>query len=178
MLPWWSTTHLTPMHTDYSTTSKQNTNGQLLDFDAAAWVINIPVHNMKLYFMKAPCKPRLRHFSQPSKPRAMLAEPHMSPMMTPHLMLLNQPLSSALQMPPLMGAILSLGSSIVFTKSFDALFLTLEDEEDNIKALTTFSSSPITTALHMCQPYLNTVKPSIRCPRHFILSPSHLPMLE
>ena len=44
-LPWWSTTHLMVTHTDYSGISKQNTNAQLLDFDATTWVINLPVHD-------------------------------------------------------------------------------------------------------------------------------------
>ena len=42
------------MHTDYPTTSKQNTNAQLLDFDATAWIIDLPVHNLSLIFTKAP----------------------------------------------------------------------------------------------------------------------------
>ena len=45
---WWSPTHLIVMHTNYSTTSKKNTNAQLLDLDAAAWVISIPVDNIGL----------------------------------------------------------------------------------------------------------------------------------
>ena len=53
MLPQWSTTHLTVTHTDYSTTSKQNTNTPLLDVDTSAWVIDIPVQDMKLAFSKS-----------------------------------------------------------------------------------------------------------------------------
>ena len=54
MLPWWSTTHSMVTHTNYSTTSKRNTNAQLLEFDTSTLVFNIPVHNMKLAFSKAP----------------------------------------------------------------------------------------------------------------------------
>ena len=54
MLPWSSTTHSVAMHTNYSTTSKQNTDAQLLDFDATAWVIEIAIHAMKLAFLEAP----------------------------------------------------------------------------------------------------------------------------
>ena len=54
MPPQWSTTHLMVMHTDYSTTSKQNTNAHLLDFNAAPWVIDLPIQNLNLTFMKAP----------------------------------------------------------------------------------------------------------------------------
>ena len=51
---WWSTTHSKAMHNDYPTTSKQNTNAQLLDFDATTWVIDLPVHDLNLTFMNAP----------------------------------------------------------------------------------------------------------------------------
>ena len=44
----------------------------------------------------------------------------------------------------------SLVTSMVIRNSFNAHSLTLEDEEDNIKSLTAFSSSPhITTPLHV-----------------------------
>ena len=91
------------IHTDYSTTSKQNTNAQLLDFNTYAWVIDILVHNMKLALSKLPHMPRLQHLGQPPEPSTRLAKPHLSPTVTPCLMLPNQPLSSALQMPPLTG---------------------------------------------------------------------------
>ena len=54
MLPQWSSTHLTVMHTDYATTSKQNTNAQFLDFDMTAWVVNLRVHDLNLTFTNAP----------------------------------------------------------------------------------------------------------------------------
>ena len=53
MPPQWSTTHLMAVHTDYPTTSTQNTNAQLLDFDATTWVINLPIHNLSLTFTKS-----------------------------------------------------------------------------------------------------------------------------
>ena len=48
------------------------------------------------------------------------------------------------------GCNLSQATAMVFRNSFDALSLALEDEEDNIKALTTIPSSPSTAApLHV-----------------------------
>ena len=39
------------VHTDYLLSSPPTTNTQLLDFDAATWVVNIPVHVMKFAFL-------------------------------------------------------------------------------------------------------------------------------
>ena len=36
-----------------SSSSTQTTNAQLLDFEAATWVVDIPVHDMKLVFSNA-----------------------------------------------------------------------------------------------------------------------------
>ena len=47
--------------------------------------------------------PRLQHFGQPPEPSAMFTEPYLSPTTAPCLTLLNEPLSLALQMPPLTG---------------------------------------------------------------------------
>ena len=102
--PQWSTTHSMVTHTDYPTTSIQNTNAQLLDFDAATWVINLSIHNLNLTIMKAPHQQRLQHLGQPSEPSAMLTEPPVSPLTMPSFTLPNQPLSLAPPMPPLMGA--------------------------------------------------------------------------
>ena len=75
-LSWWSATHSMVMHTDYSTTSKQNINAQVLEFDTTTWVINIPVHDMNLAFSTPPPPhmPRLQHLGQP-QPSAMFPEP-------------------------------------------------------------------------------------------------------
>ena len=102
--PQWSTTHSMAMHTDFPSSSTHNTNAQLLDFNAAAWVINIPVHDKKLAFsnnLPQATPPTLCAAFQTS---TMFTKLYLSPTMTPCLMPLNQPLSSALQMPPSMGA--------------------------------------------------------------------------
>ena len=142
MLPQWSTTHSTVMHTDYTTTSKPNTNAQLLDFNATTWVINIPVHDMKSAFLKAPPQDKASTPWPVAQTKCNAHEPPppppMSPMMMPCLMPLNQLLSSALPMPPLMGP-----THLKPPPPSSGTSLTLS-EEDNVEALMTFSSSPTT----------------------------------
>ena len=89
-LPWCSTAYSMVMHTNYSSSSTQNTNAQLLNFDAAAWT-SISLSSTRSWpSQMLSHKPRLQHLSQPSKPSATLAEPHLSPTTMPHMMLLNQ----------------------------------------------------------------------------------------
>ena len=102
--PLWSTTHLTAMHTDYSQSSACNTNAQLLDFNTAAWVVNVPVHDMKLAFSNDLHQAKAPTLSQPSKTSEMLIEPCLPPPMTLLLTPLNQPYSSPQQMLPSPGA--------------------------------------------------------------------------
>ena len=74
----------------------------------------------------------------------------------------------------------------VYRNSIDTLSLTLEDEEDNARALMTFSSSPTITAPSHVSTKPQCIKTSIRSARHCIPSISHmqhlprnhLPMLE
>ena len=42
------------MHTDYPATSKQNTNAQLLDSDAAVWVIDLPIQDLDMTLTNTP----------------------------------------------------------------------------------------------------------------------------
>ena len=90
--------------------------------------------------------PSLQPLGQPSKPSTTLAKPHLSPTSMLHLTLPNQPHSSA---QPFQVQLIS-SHPTVFKNSFDNRSLTLDNEEDNIQALMTFSSSPTTTVpLHV-----------------------------
>ena len=92
-------------------------------------------------------KPQLQHLNPPSKPSAMLTKPQLSPTTMPLLMLLNQQLSSATQMPPLPGATHLLQPCSLQELLQYPLSLALDDEEDNVEVLTTISLSPTTAAL-------------------------------
>ena len=144
------------MHTDYSSSSACNTNAQLLDFNAPAWVIDIPVHDMKLAFSnnlhQVQCL--LNTIDDTSFDITKSA---------PFFSWANATLTRCHSSPP---------TPMVFRNSFDPLSTTHDDEEDNIEALMTFSSLP-TTAAPLCQPHLNTLKTSVRNARHSIPSPSH-----
>ena len=117
-----------------------------------------------------PRKPRVQHLSQPTKPSTMLTQPHLSPTTMPCSMLPNQPFSSPLQMPPLTGAThlqqppWSSGTPLMLSPS------PLRTKKTTLKSPHHLQPPQ---ALHICEPYLNTAKTSIRTARHFIPSPSH-----
>ena len=134
------------MHTDYSTTSKCNTNAQLWDFNAIAWVIDIPVQYMKLAFLKAPLHAKASTPWPASQTKCYICS---TPPVTN-----NDALFDAAESAPffssanatLNGCNSSPATPTLFRNSFNTLSLTLEDEEDNIKDLMTFSSSPTIAA--------------------------------
>ena len=99
---------------------------------------------MKLAFLNNLLQTKVQHLGQPSEPSAMLTKPHLSPITMPCLIPPNQPLSSAPQMPP------SLGVTCLQQPPWSSgtpSTLSLDDEEDNVKALMTFSLLQTTTSL-------------------------------
>ena len=186
MPPQWSTTHSMAMYTDYSLSSAHNSNAQLLDFDAAACVVNIPVHNMKFAFSN-----NLHHAKAPTPQPGLQTKHNACQTLSTTINdgSFNAAKSAAFFISAnatLVRCHLSPATPMVFRNSFDALSIALDDEEDNIKALMTFLSSPTTTVpSHVSSPPQH-IKTSIRDARHSIPSPSyphhlprnHLPLLE
>ena len=129
-----------------NSSAKQNINTQLLDFDVAAWVIDIPVHDMKLAFMKAPLQ------AKASTPQPAFQTKYSTcqiTCVTNDYALFDAPESApsfSSTNATLNGHNSSPATSMVFRNSFNTLSLALEEEEDNAKALTTFSLSPTTGA--------------------------------
>ena len=90
-------------------------------------------------------KPRLQHLGQPSNQSATLTAPCLSATMMLLLMLPNQPLFHLYKYHPHWVQLIS-SNPTVFRNSFDTLSLALDNKEDNIKALMTFSSLQTTAA--------------------------------
>ena len=119
-------------------------------------------------------KPQPQHLIHLSKPSATLAKPCLSPTTMPHLMLPNQHLSSAPQMPPSPGA-----THLLHPLRSSGTPLTLSPSPLTMKKKMSKPSCPShyhqpLQPLQMCHPYLNASKTSMRSTRHFIPSPSHM----
>ena len=100
---WWSPTHFMLMHTNFPQLLLRKTSRH----NFWTWMLlhgSSVSPSTTLAFSTVPLQTRLQHLSQPPEPSTILAKPHLSLTMIPCLKPLNQLISSAPQMSPLMGA--------------------------------------------------------------------------
>ena len=125
---------------------------QLLDYDTAAWVVKLPIHDFNFPSQKLHCKPRLQHLGQPSKQKTK-CNIHQTTCVTTNNVFFNTSKSAPfldLPMPCLAGASHLQPPPCSSGTPFESLSLALKDEEDKVNVLMAFSLSPNTTApLHV-----------------------------
>ena len=112
---------------------------QLLDYDTAAWVVKLPIHDFHFPSQKLHCKPRLQHLGQPSKQKTK-CNTHQTTCVTTSNVFFNTSKSA----PFFRSANAMLGRCIPSPAT------SIKDEEDKVNVLMAFSLSPNTTApLHV-----------------------------
>ena len=142
-VPLWSTTHLTATHTNSLTTSNWDTNIQLLDFDTAAQAIEVPVQDTDSALPAAHNQARAQlpqlvfrnwpntHHPPPS--RCLLQHHRICPIFSA----VNATLAVCHSPTPTFKASVN---------PFEALSITIDNDEDCNEALTSLSLSPTSTA--------------------------------